>query len=64
MYQKLKQMYELGRINEAYLIQAVKLGWITEEQKNEILGINKDVEEKTEEEIVEEYKPTVLPELE
>ena len=58
MFDKLKNMYDTGRIDEKYLIQAIKLGWITEKEKNEITGI------KDEEEIVVEDKPTILPELE
>lgn len=58
MFDKLKNMYDTGRIDEKYLIQAIKLGWITEKEKNEIMRI------KDEEEIVVEDKPTILPELE
>ena len=39
MFDKLKSMYDAGRIDEKYLIQAIKLGWITEEEKNVIIGI-------------------------
>ena len=39
MFDKLKNMYDAGRIDEKYLIQATKLGWITEEEKNVIMGI-------------------------
>ena len=39
MFDKLKNMYDAGRIDEKYLIQAIKLGWITEEEKNTIMGI-------------------------
>ena len=39
MFDKLKNMYDAGRIDEKYLIQAIKLGWITEEEKNVIMGI-------------------------
>ena len=35
MFDKLKNMYDTGRIDEKYLIQAIKLGWITEKEKNE-----------------------------
>ena len=38
MFDKLKNMYDAGRIDEKYLIQAIKLGWITEEEKNVIMG--------------------------
>lgn len=46
MFARLKKMYDEGRINEKYLIQAVKIGWITEEEKNIIIGIMPDVPEK------------------
>ena len=36
MFDKLKNMYDTGRIDEKYLIQAIKLGWITEKEKNTI----------------------------
>ena len=42
MFDKLKNMYDAGRIDEKYLIQAIKLGWITEEEKNTIMGIAPD----------------------
>lgn len=38
MYDRLKYLYESGRINEAQLAVAVSKGWITEQQKNEIIG--------------------------
>ena len=43
MFDKLKNMYDTGRINEKYLIQAIKLGWITEEEKNSIIEIAPEV---------------------
>lgn len=33
----LKKMYQAGRITEAHIDNAVSKGWITEEEKNEIL---------------------------
>lgn len=36
MYDRLKRMYRDGRIDEAYLDQAVVLGWITAEECEEI----------------------------
>ena len=38
MFAKLKKMYDEGKINEKYLIQAVKIGWITTEEKDIITG--------------------------
>lgn len=38
MFETLKEMYLNGRITEAGLRKAVKFGWITEEQMNEIIG--------------------------
>lgn len=38
MFERLKTLYENGRITKAGLTNAVKKGWITEEQKKEILG--------------------------
>ena len=55
MFDKLKNMYDAGRIDEKYLIQAIKLGWITEEEKNTIMGIAPEVP-------VEDV-PTVIPEI-
>lgn len=43
MFDKLKNMYDTGKINEKYLIQAIKLGWITEEEKNSIIEIASEV---------------------
>lgn len=50
MFDKLKKMYDSGRIDEKYLNQAIKLGWITEEEKNIIMGIDADA-------------PTIIPEV-
>lgn len=38
-------MYDEGKINEKYLIQAIKIGWITEEEKNVIIGVASTVPE-------------------
>lgn len=38
MFETLKEMYRSGRITEAGLRKAVKFGWITEEQMNDILN--------------------------
>lgn len=43
MFNKLKKMYDEGRIDERYLTQAIKLGWITEEEKNIIMGITPEI---------------------
>ncbi|WP_195989812.1 hypothetical protein [Clostridium sp. D53t1_180928_C8] len=37
MFQKLLDMYVENRINKTYLEKAVKLKWITEKEKNEII---------------------------
>lgn len=37
MFQKLLDMYVVGKINKIYLEKAVKLKWITEEEKDEII---------------------------
>ena len=37
MFNKLKRMYLTGRLNEFMLGNAVKKGWISEEQKLEII---------------------------
>lgn len=36
-YEKLKKMYEDGKATEKTLAAAVKRGWITEEEKKEIM---------------------------
>lgn len=38
MYERLKQLYADGKLDEAGLDRAVGKGWITEEQKVEILA--------------------------
>lgn len=38
MYERLKYLYGAGRLNEAGLEIAVSKGWITPEQKNEIIS--------------------------
>lgn len=53
MFARLKKMYDEGRINEKYLIQAVKIGWITEEEKNLIIGITPEAPESSEEDSLE-----------
>ena len=37
MYQKLLDMYVYGKVNEDYLNKAVKIGWISEQEKLEII---------------------------
>lgn len=37
MFQKLLDMYVQNRIDKKYLEKAVKLNWITEEEKKEII---------------------------
>lgn len=53
MFIKLKKMYDEGKIDEKYLVQAIKIGWITEEEKNIIMGITQEVPEDV---------PTTVPE--
>ena len=38
MFERLKRLYEDGKINEAGLQNAVRKGWITQAEMNEILG--------------------------
>lgn len=37
MFNRLKRLYNQGRLTEAALERAVTLGWITEEEKQEII---------------------------
>ncbi len=39
LYLRLKALYDAGRLTEAGLVVAVSRGWITELEKDEILGI-------------------------
>jgi len=39
IFDYLKSLYDLGKITEVHLSNAVAKGWITEEQKNLILGL-------------------------
>lgn len=38
MYNTLKRLYQAGKLDEAGLESAVTKGWITEEQKKEIMA--------------------------
>ena len=38
MYNRLKRLYDEGKITEAGLREAVTYGWITEEEYAEIIG--------------------------
>lgn len=38
MYERLKRLYAEDRISNSELAKAVERGWITEEQKQEIIG--------------------------
>ncbi len=40
MFNRLKRLYEEGKINEKSLQQAVIRGWITEEEMNQIKEVN------------------------
>ena len=38
MFERLKRLYEQGKIDKVGLKKAIEYGWITEEQMNEIIG--------------------------
>ena len=38
MFERLKYLYDKGLIQEVHLDNAIAKGWITEENKNEIMG--------------------------
>lgn len=38
MFERLKRLYEQGKIDKAGLKKAIEYGWITEEQMKEIIG--------------------------
>lgn len=40
MYNRLKRLYDAGRISEKALAKAVELGYITQEEMDEITGEN------------------------
>lgn len=42
MYNRLKKLYFAGRLNDACLENAVTRGWITEDQKAEIIEAKKE----------------------
>lgn len=44
MYERLKRLYQEGRASEAMLKNAVKRGWITDEQMQEIIASKKEPE--------------------
>ena len=44
MFAQMKRLYLNGKIDESGLDNAVKFGWITEEQKAEIMESKKDEE--------------------
>ena len=39
MFERLKYLYSVGKIKEVHLDNAVSKGWITEEEKQEILDV-------------------------
>ena len=45
MFDRLKRLYESGALNEAGLDKAIRLGWITEDQKQEIMHPEEDKNE-------------------
>lgn len=44
MYERLKRLYREGRASEAMLKNAVKRGWITDEEMQEIIASKKEPE--------------------
>lgn len=42
MYDRLKRLYKEGRASEAMLKNAVKRGWITDEEMQEIIASKKE----------------------
>ena len=42
MYERLKRLYNEGKIDEEGLQRAVDKGWITEEQREEIIRSNEE----------------------
>ena len=44
MYERLKRLYQEGRASEAMLKNAVKRGWITDEEMQEIIASKKESE--------------------
>lgn len=44
MYERLKRLYQERRASEAMLKNAVKRGWITDEQMQEIIASKKEPE--------------------
>lgn len=44
MYERLKRLYQEGRASEAMLKNAVKRGWITDEEMQEIIDSKKEPE--------------------
>lgn len=47
-FEKIRELYRAGRLTENGLDKAVRLGWITEEEKQLILAENEEVENETE----------------
>ena len=45
MYERLKRLYQEGRASEAMLKNAVKRGWITDEEMQEIIASKKEPED-------------------
>ena len=44
MYERLKRLYQEGRASEAMLQNAVKRGWITDEEMQEIIASKENPE--------------------
>ena len=45
MYQRLLNMYVENKINESYLLKAVKVNWITETEMQEIIEFKSQIKE-------------------
>lgn len=48
MFERLKRLYDMGKIDEDELTNAVEMGWITEEEKEIIMGANYSTETESE----------------
>mgnify|MGYP001287856226 CR=1 FL=1 len=60
LFDKVSELFKLGKITEVGVENAVTKDWITEDQKNEILGIEAPTEETTEE-VIEPETPVETP---
>ncbi len=60
LFDKVSELFKLGKITEVGVENAVTKAWISEEQKNEILGVEIAIEESTEE-VIEPKSPVETP---